>query len=125
MKALIITLAAAGGMLASASIVNAQQPPPPYVDSACGSWQGDTWVPNGNCPSASYQHARIAGTIIGVKGHLVTIQQTDKAVVIDDTAALNNQLTGRVAVGRRIVAHGYWQSGNFYATIITTGDALQ
>ena len=41
-------------------------------------------------------------------------------MVVDDTPALNNQLTGKVAVGRRIVAHGYWDSNNFYATIITT-----
>jgi hypothetical protein len=43
--------------------------------------------------------------------------------VIDDTPALSNQLTGKVAVGRRIVAHGYWNNGNFYATLLTTTDA--
>jgi len=26
-----------------------------------------------------------------------------------------------VAVGRQIVAHGYWQGNNFYATAITGG----
>lgn len=94
---------------------------PPYVDTHCGVWQGDTWVSNGNCPPGTYRHERLAGTITGVKGHLVTVQQTERTLVIDDTQALNNQLTGRVAVGRRIVAHGYWDNGTFYATIITTG----
>jgi hypothetical protein len=63
----------------------------------------------------------VAGTIISVKGHLVTVQQTNRSVVIDDSAALSNQSSGRVAVGRQIVAHGYWQAGNFYATAITGG----
>jgi hypothetical protein len=56
-----------------------------------------------------------------VKGHLVTLQQTTGAVVVDDSAALNNQSSGRVAVGRQIVAHGYWNGNNFYATAITGG----
>ena len=93
----------------------------PYLDSNCGTWQGDTWVANGNCPGAIHRHERVAGTITIVKGHLVTVQQSDRTVVIDDSLALQNQLTGRVAVGRQIVAHGYWDGANFYATMITTG----
>jgi hypothetical protein len=68
-----------------------------------------------------YRHEVVAGTIVSVKGHLVTVQQTNRQVVIDDSAALSNQSSGRVAVGRQIVAHGYWQAGNFYATAITGG----
>jgi hypothetical protein len=78
-------------------------------------------VPNGSCPPGTYRHERVAGTITIVKGHLVTVQQTDRTLVIDDTLALKNQLTGRVAVGRQIVAHGYWDNGTFYATMLTTG----
>jgi hypothetical protein len=66
------------------------------------------------------RHARIEGTITIVKGHLVTVQQSTGAIIIDDTPALSNQFTGKMAVGRRIVAHGYWDGNNFYATIITT-----
>lgn len=127
MKALITILAAAGGTLAAGSIASAQgapppgAPPPPYSDSSCGSWQGDVWTPNGNCPSTAYRHEVVAGTIVIVKGHLVTLQQTSRQVVVDDSAALNNQSTGRIAVGRQIVAHGYWQAENFYATAITGG----
>ena len=79
------------------------------------------WTPNGNCPTTNYKHAVVAGTITAVKGHLVTLQQTTGTVVVDDSAALNNQTTGRVAVGRQIVAHGYWNGNNFYATAITGG----
>jgi hypothetical protein len=126
MKALFTILTAAVGLSASSGIALAQGAPPPpaappYVDTQCGAWQGDTWVPNGDCPSASYRHQVVTGTIISVKGHLVTLQQTKGTVVIDDSAALNNQSTGRVAVGRQIVAHGYWQGDNFYATAITGG----
>ena len=103
-------------------------PPPPapaagasYVDTACGTWNGDVWTPNGDCPTTNYKHAVVAGTITSVKGHLVTLQQTNGNVVIDDSAALNNQTTGRVAVGRQIIAHGYWNGNNFYATAITGG----
>jgi len=94
---------------------------PPYNDTACGSWNGDVWTANGNCPSVTYRHQVVTGTIISVKGHLVTLQQTTGTVVIDDSAALNNQSSGRVAVGRQIVAHGYWNGNNFYATAITGG----
>jgi hypothetical protein len=93
---------------------------PPYVDTTCGTWQGDTWTPNGTCTGDVKRHAKVQGTITIVKGHLVTVQQSTGTVVIDDTPALNNQFTGKVAVGRRITAHGYWDGNNFYATIITT-----
>ncbi len=118
------------GIAASTAIAGAQgappppappAAPPPYVDTNCGAWQGDTWVPNGNCATVTYRHQVVTGTIVSVKGHLVTLQQTNGQVVIDDSAALNNQTTGRVAVGRQIVAHGYWQGNNFYATAITSG----
>ena len=95
-------------------------PSGPYADTACGTWQRDTWTPNGTCTGEVKRHARVEGTITIVKGHLVTIQQGTGTVVIDDTPALNNQFSGKVAVGRRIVAHGYWVGDNFYATIITT-----
>jgi hypothetical protein len=124
MKALFTILTAAGaslGAVAAASAQGAPPPPAPYSDTYCGSWQGDTWTPNGNCPSTAYKHEVVAGTIVSVKGHLVTLQQTTKQVVIDDSAALNNQNSGRVAVGRQIIAHGYWQGENFYATAITGG----
>ena len=62
--------------------------------------------------------ARLAGTIIGVRGHLVTLQQTDRQVIIDDQPALNRDRTGRVAVGRAVIAFGYWNSGVFYATAL-------
>lgn len=117
------------GSLASASIALAQGVPPPpgappaapYNDTTCGEWQGNVWTPNGQCSSTAYKHEVLAGTIVSVKGHLVTVQQTGKQVVIDDSAALNDQTTGRVAVGRQIVAHGYWEGENFYATAITSG----
>jgi hypothetical protein len=127
MKAIITIIAAAAGMLAAGATSLAQGAPPPpgaappYVDTACGSWQGDTWTPNGQCTATTYKHEVVTGTIVSVKGHLVTLQQTNKQVVIDDSAALNDQTTGRVAVGRQIVAHGYWQGENFYATVITGG----
>jgi|SRR5579883_793421 len=126
MKALLMFLTAAAGTLAGATGAYAQGAPPPpaappYVDTACGSWQGDVWTPNGQCTTTNYRHEVVAGTIVSVKGHLVTLQQTKGQVVIDDSAALNNQTTGRVAVGRQIVAHGYWQGNNFYATAITGG----
>jgi hypothetical protein len=122
MRALLIIVSGLAGIAASAAIAVAQgAPPPPYVDTNCGAWQGDAWVPNGNCPAVTYRHQVVTGTIVSVKGHLVTLQQTKGQVVIDDSAALNNQTTGRVAVGRQIVAHGYWQGDNFYATAITSG----
>jgi hypothetical protein len=95
-------------------------PSAPYTDTTCGTWQGDSWTSNGSCTGEVKRHARIEGTITIVKGHLVTVQQSTGAIIIDDTPALSNQFTGKVAVGRRIVAHGYWDGNNFYATIITT-----
>ena len=107
--------------LALTTVAYAQPAPStPYVDTTCGTWQGDNWTSNGTCTGDVKRHARVEGTITIVKGHLVTVQQSTGTLVIDDTPALNNQFTGKVAVGRRIVAHGYWEGNNFYATIITT-----
>lgn len=145
MKALLMIITAAVGMLGFGTTAIAQGAPPPpqggpppaapapppapapmgpgasYIDTNCGSWNGDVWTPNGSCPDVNYRHQVVAGTITSVKGHLVTLQQTTGTVVVDDSAALNNQSSGRVAVGRQIVAHGYWNGNNFYATAITGG----
>jgi hypothetical protein len=91
-----------------------------YLDTACGEWQTDTWTPNTMCTGVPKKHARVDGTITIVKGHLVTVQQSTGTIIVDDTPALNKQDTGKVAVGRTIVAHGYWDGDNFYATLITT-----
>jgi hypothetical protein len=58
----------------------------------------------------------ISGTITSVNGHLVTIQRSTGTITVNDQPALNNQTTGNVAVGRQVVARGYWQGGTFYAT---------
>jgi hypothetical protein len=121
MRILNSLIASAFFGLALSTAGYAQAPPDaPYIDTACGTWQGDTWTPNGTCTGDVKRHAVVEGTITIVKGHLVTVQQSTGTVVVDDTPALNNQFTGKVAVGRRIVAHGYWDANNFYATIITT-----
>lgn len=59
---------------------------------------------------------RIRGTIMGVNGHMVTIQQSDRTLVINDSPALAAQTSGRVAVGRQVLVHGYWEDGQYYAT---------
>ncbi|HEY0798561.1 MAG TPA: hypothetical protein VGD50_05385 [Candidatus Baltobacteraceae bacterium] len=99
----------------------------------CGDWANGTWTPNGNCvtettttvtstdgtapaDTSGRTPERVNGTITFVKGHLVTLQQSTQSLVIDDSAALDSHETGRVAVGRAVVAHGYWDGGTFYAT---------
>lgn len=58
----------------------------------------------------------VRGTITGVSGNLVTIQRSTGTIVVNDQPALTNQMTGNVAVGRQVIARGYWQGGTFYAT---------
>lgn len=91
-----------------------------YGDPVCGTWASGTWTPNGHCPGYTVgpHRARVTGTITAVKGHLVTVQQATRTVVINDQPALNRQMTGKVAVGRQVVAYGYWVDQNFFATII-------
>jgi len=90
----------------------------PYGDPACGVWANGVWQPNGRCPGyvVGTRRARVAGTITAVKGHLVTVQQATQTIVINDQPALNRQTSGRVAVGRQIVAYGYWRGRSFFAT---------
>jgi hypothetical protein len=89
-----------------------------YGDPVCGVWVNGVWQPNGRCPGYAVgpHRARVEGTITAVRGHLVTLQQTNSAIVIDDQPALNREMSGRVAVGREIIAFGYWRDGNFFAT---------
>jgi hypothetical protein len=56
------------------------------------------------------------GTIIGVNGHLVTIQQANRTLVVNDSPALSRLASGRVATGRQVVMHGYWEGGTYYVT---------
>jgi len=147
-SSLALSLTMVAGLAAAAGAQTAPNPPPPqqtttqqtttpdgqttttvtstYVDSKCGAWHGDNWMPTGACDAgviSAYKHQRLAGTITAVQGHLVTIQQTDKSVVVNDQPALIDKMSGRVAVGRQVVAHGYWDKGTFYATALTTSDA--
>jgi hypothetical protein len=147
-SSIALSLTMVAGLAAAAGAQTVPAPPPPqqtttqqtttpdgqttttvtstYVDSKCGAWHADNWVPNGTCDASdmtAYKHQRLAGTITAVQGHLVTIQQTDKTVVVNDQPALIDKMSGRVAVGRQVVAHGYWDKGTFYATALTTNDA--
>jgi|SRR5579863_8814127 len=105
---------------ADANDPQAMGPNNQYGDPMCGVWANGAWQDNGHCPfyAVGPHRARVAGTITVVKGHLVTIQQADKTLVINDQPALNRQTSGRVAVGRQIIAYGYWKDNNFYATAI-------
>ena len=116
MKRLLCALAVA----AVAGIMPAFADTAPYVDTSCGSWVNDEWVPNGNCPPDSdhMRHDQLSGTITSVTGHLVTLQQTNRVVVINDQPALDAKQTGKVAVGRVVAAYGYWLDGTFYATAL-------
>ena len=108
--------------LASVAVV-AQTTAPAYNDPYCGYMQNGTWVATGNCNPVTTNigpYAAVTGTIIFVKGHLVTLQQSDKQLVINDQPALDMQDTGRVAVGRSVEARGYWHGGTFYATQFIT-----
>ena len=91
-----------------------------YVDGKCGAWTGDNWVPNPACTDdpSLHRHERVSGTITEVHGNLVTIQMADKTMVINDQPALNRKTSGQVAVGRTLVAHGYWDGGTFFATLL-------
>jgi hypothetical protein len=89
-----------------------------YGDPICGTWASGVWTANGHCPGYSVgpRRARVAGTITSVRGHLVTVQMADRTIVINDQPALNRETSGRVAVGRQMIAYGYWRDGNFFAT---------
>jgi hypothetical protein len=115
-----LTLAAALGVAASAPAFAQSGPSDRYGDPVCGAWVNGVWQDNGQCPGyvAGPQRTRISGTITFVRGHLVTVQLADKQLVINDEPALYRETTGRVAVGRQIVAFGYWRDGSFYATEI-------
>lgn len=116
----MFTLAPAGAQTTPASL----GPRDPY----CGTWYDNAWMPSGNCiretpataSAATLVPEKISGTITAVDGHLVTLQQANHDLVINDQPALKRELTGRVVVGRSIWAHGYWQNGIFYAERLTT-----
>lgn len=123
MKKLALALAASLCCIAPAMAQTPPAGPPPagpYNDVSCGTWQDDVWVDNGQCATfvTVVRHDSVAGTITSVKGHLVTIQQSTKSVVINDQPALDHKQTGKVANGRQVVAYGYWMNGTFYATSI-------
>ena len=106
-------------LLGLATVANAQTTTVIQYDSPyCGAMVNGTWVPTGACNTVTDvgSYARVAGTIIFVRGHLVTLQQANRQIVINDQPALDMQDTGRVAVGRSVEALGYWHNGVFFAT---------
>ena len=114
----ILSLALGAALVAPAFAQADMGPNDQYGDPVCGTWTSGVWTPNGHCPGYTVgpRRARVAGTITAVRGHLVTLQMADRTLVINDQPALNREMSGRVAVGRQIVAYGYWRDGNFYAT---------
>jgi hypothetical protein len=119
LAATLLVYGAAVG-IARAQPVTPTDQTPSYNDSPCGAWLNDEWVPNGKCPPETQRlrHDSVSGTITSVKGHLVSVQQTARTLVINDQPALDHKQSGKVAVGRQIVASGYWLDGTFYATAI-------
>lgn len=110
-------------LLGLASVAaNAQSTTVIYNDPYCGVMQNGVWVPTGACGPVTNvgPYSQVAGTIIAVRGHLVTLQQSNRTIVINDQPALDMQDSGRVAVGRAVEALGYWHSGVFYATSFTS-----
>ncbi|MBV8163231.1 MAG: hypothetical protein JOZ91_03085 [Candidatus Eremiobacteraeota bacterium] len=114
---LVLFAFVAAAVLGVTAVATADETPT-YVDTACGTWVNDDWVANGSCPpeNTHLRHDSVTGTITAVKGHLVTVQQSNNTVVINDKPALDAKQSGKVAVGRMIVAYGYWLDNNFYAT---------
>jgi hypothetical protein len=100
--------------------------PPTYNDPYCGSVQNGMWVPTGTCNTVTNvgPYSRVDGTIIAVRGHLVTLQQANRNLVINDRPALDMEDTGRVAVGRSVEALGYWHNGVFFATSFTSAPGM-
>ena len=115
-----LTLVAGLAAAASAPAFAQVGPNNLYGDPVCGAWVNGVWQDNGQCPGyvTGPHRARISGTITFVRGHLVTVQLADRSLVINDRPALAREQTGRVAVGRQIIAYGYWRDGNFFATEI-------
>jgi hypothetical protein len=97
---------------------------------AVGYWNGGTFYATTITDATSsdisadvpdfgaYRHIpdSLSGTITSVNGSQVILQQSTRSIVINDQPALNAHATGRVAVGRQVVADGYWLHGVFYAT---------
>ncbi|MDQ2872860.1 MAG: hypothetical protein M3R35_07010 [Candidatus Eremiobacteraeota bacterium] len=94
---------------------------------AIGYWRAGTFYATalqfGLKPAQMHEMDSVSGTITSVSGHLVTLQQSRGTLVINDQAALDQKATGSVAVGRQVVASGYWQHGTFYASTINDATA--
>jgi hypothetical protein len=108
----------------------------------CGAWVDGAFQANGNCltettttttttqPAAATVagsavvgaapnarvNQRVSGKIIAVNGSMVTLRNGDRTLIVNDSRALSREDTGRVATGRDIIAHGYWEDGTFYAS---------
>jgi hypothetical protein len=98
---------------------------------AVGYWEGGTFyattIEDANAPDAgatgipdfgAYGRVpdRLTGTITSVNGSQVMLQQSTRTIVVNDQPALNRQMTGVVAVGRSVIADGYWLHGTFFVT---------
>ena len=103
----------------------------------CGAWVGGSFTPNGNCvrdntvpkianagdpsqassvtDSTAPLSQKIAGRVMSVQGHLITLKRGKNTLVIDDQPALDHNLAGNIATGHVIKAHGLWRDGTFYA----------
>jgi hypothetical protein len=104
----------------------------------CGAWVNGAFQTNGNCvtetmttttttqpataamagPAVAMPNRvgeRVSGKIVIVNKNMITLQHGDQTLIVDDSRALHLDDTGRVATGRDVVAHGYWEAGTFYA----------
>jgi len=96
---------------------------------AIGYWRGGTFyattIADANSAGdedvpdfGAFRHIpdSLSGTITAVSGATVTLQQATRSIDVNDQPALNNKATGNVAVGRQVIANGYWLHGTFYVT---------
>lgn len=88
-----------------------------------GQYNNGQYGQYGNCygngrnyGGGQYGNSSVTGTIVAVNGNMVTLLSNYQTITINDQPALDNQQSGRVAIGRSLTAYGYWQGGTFFAT---------
>lgn len=114
-------------------------PDSPY----CGAWVGSVWKPNGNCtvPAASRTtnttiaaetssattngtpnsvQQRVHGMIVGWSDNMLTLQRGKLQLTVNDQPAIDHHATGRIEMGRKVIAEGYWKDGTFFVNEFVT-----
>jgi hypothetical protein len=114
-----LQIAAAVALLTPLAALGVHSTASAQQDAGCGYRSTDGAWHATNCPQEAPGVTDVAGTIVAINNHFITVQVgPTQQVTMNILPAASRGQTGPLTIGRVVLARGYWDAGEFMAVTI-------